>query len=55
MLIVAGAVAIFIWLGLHAQEQAIAIDGAWLLILIAASLVLLVGGAALLWKRTRFG
>ena len=55
MLIVAAAVAIFVWLGLHAERQAIAIDVPWLLVLAAASLVLLVGGAMLLWKRTRFG
>jgi drug/metabolite transporter (DMT)-like permease len=55
MLIVAAAVAIFVWLGLHAERQAIAIDTPWLLILTAASLVLLVGGGAVLWKRTRFG
>lgn len=55
LLIVAAAVAIFVWLGLHAQKQAIAIDLPWLLLLAAASLVLLVGGGILLWKRTRFG
>ena len=55
LLIVAGAVAIFIWLGVHAEVQAIPVDPLWLLILIAASLVLLVGGAILLWKRIRFG
>jgi drug/metabolite transporter (DMT)-like permease len=55
LLIVASAVAIFVWLGLHAELQAIAIDVRWLLVLAAASLVLLAGGAMLLWKRTRFG
>jgi drug/metabolite transporter (DMT)-like permease len=55
ILIVAGAVAIFIWLGLHAERQAIALDLPWLLVLAAASLVLLVFGGLLLWKRTRFG
>ena len=54
-LIVAAAIAIFIWLGLHAQRQAIAVDPFWLLLLVAASLVMLVAGAMLLWKRTRFG
>jgi len=55
VLIVAGAVAIFVWLGLHAEKQAIAVDLPWLVIITAASLILLVGGAMVLWKRTRFG
>jgi drug/metabolite transporter (DMT)-like permease len=55
VLIVAAAVAIFAWLGLHAQRQAIDADLAWLALLAAASLVLLVGGGIFLWKRTRFG
>jgi drug/metabolite transporter (DMT)-like permease len=55
MFIVAAAVAIFIWLGWHAEWQAIAVDPLWLLAIVAASLVLLVGGGILLWKRTRFG
>lgn len=55
LLIVAAAVAIFIWLGLHAERQAIDIDAPWLLLLTAASLVLLVGCGIILWKRTRFG
>jgi hypothetical protein len=55
LLIVAGAIAVFAWLGWHAQRQAIAVDGLWLLMIAAASLVLLVGCGILLWKRTRFG
>jgi len=55
LLIVAGAVAIFIWLGIHAQRQAIDADLTWLALLAAASLVMLIGGGILLWKRTRFG
>lgn len=55
LLIVAAAVAIFIWLGMHAEKQAIDIDAPWLLLLTAASLVLLVGCGLILWKRTRFG
>lgn len=54
LLIVGGAVAIFIWLGMHAQRQAIEADLAWLALLATASLVLLVGGGIFLWKRTRF-
>lgn len=54
LLIVGGAVAIFIWLGVHAQRQAIDANLAWLALLAAASLVLLVGAGIFLWKRTRF-
>jgi ferric-dicitrate binding protein FerR (iron transport regulator) len=54
MLIVAAAVAMFVWLGVHAQRPAFAVDMPWLLALTAASLVLLVGGGLMLWKRTRF-
>jgi len=54
LLIVAAAIAIFVWLGLHAERQAIAVNPLWLLIVVAASLVLLAGGGLLLWKRTRF-
>lgn len=54
MLIVAAAVALFVWLALHAETQAIAMDPLWLLALSAASVVLLVGAGMLLWKRTRF-
>jgi hypothetical protein len=54
MLIVAAAVAAFIWLGVHAERPAFAVDMPWLLLLTAASLVLLVGAGRVLWKRTRF-
>jgi drug/metabolite transporter (DMT)-like permease len=55
LLIVAAAVGIFVWLGLQAARQDIAVDALWLLALAAASLVFLAGGGILLWKRTRFG
>jgi len=54
ILIVAGAVAVFIWLGMHAERPQIAVEMPWLLALAAASLVMLVGGGIVLWKRTRF-
>ena len=55
LLIVGAAIAIFVWLGLQATRHAIAVDALWLVVLAVASLVLLVGGGMLLWKRTRFG
>ena len=54
ILIVGAAIAVFIWLGLQAKMQPIAIDARWLVTLIGASVALLVGGGVLLWKRTRF-
>jgi hypothetical protein len=55
ILIVGAAITVFVWLGLHAERQAMAVDLPWLVIIAAASLVLLVSGAVVLWKRTRFG
>ncbi len=54
LLIVGAAVAIFIWLGVHAERQDIAVDMFWLLMIAAASLLMLAVGAIVLWKRTRF-
>lgn len=54
MLIVGAAIAVFVWLGLHAKMQAIAVNVGWLLALGAASLALLLAGGVVLWKRTRF-
>jgi hypothetical protein len=54
VLIVGGAVAVFVWLGMGAQKQAIAMDTGWMAVLAAGSLVFLVGGGWLLWKRTKF-
>jgi hypothetical protein len=54
LLIVAAAVAVFVWLGLHAQMQAIVVDAGWLATLAAASFAMLLAGGVVLWKRTRF-
>jgi drug/metabolite transporter (DMT)-like permease len=54
LLIVAGAAAVFVWLGAGAERQAIAMNVAWMWLLMAASLVFLVLCGVLLWKRTRF-
>lgn len=53
-LIVAGALAIFVWLGLNASKPAIALDYRWMAVLSALSLVFLAVGGTVLWKRTRF-
>ncbi len=54
LLIVAAAVAMFVWLGSTAERPPIAMHAAWMALLIAASLVFLVACGLLLWKRTRF-
>jgi drug/metabolite transporter (DMT)-like permease len=54
LLIVGAAVAVFVWLGLHAKLQAIAVDAGWLATLAAASFAMLLAGGVVLWKRTRF-
>lgn len=48
------AVAIFLWLAFGASRQPIQIHFPWLVVLSAASVVILVFVGALLWKRTRF-
>ncbi|QEH38969.1 Sugar transport protein [Aquisphaera giovannonii] len=53
-LIVAGAIGIFAWLGLHASAPAIAMDLRWMAVLAALSLVFLAVGGTVLWRRTRF-
>lgn len=52
--IVAAAVGIFVWLAHGATRPPIALNPAWIIALLAATLGLLVVGAVLLWKRTRF-
>jgi drug/metabolite transporter (DMT)-like permease len=53
-LIVGGALGLFIWLGLGATRQAVTISLPWMVLLIAASLVLLLVCGTILWRRTRF-
>ncbi len=54
ILVIAAAVGLFVWLGLLARRQAIAMNVGWMGLLIGASLVLLVVAGLLLWRRTRF-
>jgi hypothetical protein len=52
--VIAAAVGLFVWLGLQARRQAIAMNAGWMGLLIGASLVLLIVAGILLWRRTRF-
>jgi drug/metabolite transporter (DMT)-like permease len=52
--VVAAAVAVFVWLGVGARRQAIAVDGTWMAILLAASVAILVACGTMLWRRTGF-
>src|SRR5580704_16165552 len=54
ILIVASAVAIFVWLAIGAEHQAVAVNLPWMAVLLVTTLVSLVGCGLLLWKRTRF-
>jgi drug/metabolite transporter (DMT)-like permease len=53
-LVVLAAIGVFIYLAEHATPQAIAVNTGWMVVLGAASMVLLVVCGLLLWKRTRF-
>jgi hypothetical protein len=52
--IVAGAVGIFVWLAHGTTRPPIEMHPAWIVVLLAATLGLLIAGAVMLWKRTRF-
>ena len=54
LVVVLGAVAIFIWLGSGAERQPLTVNVPWMILLIAATLIFLVVCGGLLWKRTRF-
>ena len=54
LVVAAGALALFVWLAMGATRQPIAVDGFWIAVLSAATLVLLALCGTLLWKRTRF-
>jgi drug/metabolite transporter (DMT)-like permease len=54
VLIVAGAVGIFVWLALGTERQPLAMDTQWAAAIIVATLALLFACGWLLWKRTRF-
>ncbi len=54
LLILAGAVGIFVWLGAGADRRPISADIPWMAVLCAATAVFLVVSGILLWRRTRF-
>jgi drug/metabolite transporter (DMT)-like permease len=54
VLVLLGAVAIFVWLGMGAERQAIAVNPVWMAVLVAATLVFLVVCGRMLWRYTRF-
>lgn len=54
VLILAGAVAMFVWLAMGAERQPIAVNFGWMVVLLAATFAFLVVCGWLLWKRTRF-
>src|SRR5581483_4326497 len=52
-LVLAGAVGVFVWLGMGAERQPLAVNTGWMALLIVATLALLVIAGYALWKRTR--
>ena len=53
-LVVLAALAVFLWLARDATRQPIAMNGAWMAILVVATLLALAVSGTLLWRRTRF-
>jgi len=54
LLIIAAAIAMFVWLGSSATVPAIAMNFGWMVLLLAATLVFLVVCGLMLWRRTKF-
>jgi drug/metabolite transporter (DMT)-like permease len=54
ILVIAGAVGIFLWLAMGAERQPLSVNPFWTVLLLAATFILLAVCGALLWKRTRF-
>jgi drug/metabolite transporter (DMT)-like permease len=52
--IVAAALALFVWLAWGAERQPLAVHLGWMAVLATATLALLIACGAMLWKRTRF-
>jgi drug/metabolite transporter (DMT)-like permease len=52
--VLAGAIAVFVWLATTARRQPVAINRIPMTVLMAATLAFLVAGGLLLWRRTRF-
>jgi drug/metabolite transporter (DMT)-like permease len=53
-IVAAGAVGVFVWLGLRAGRPQIHVDVTWGALLAAVTVVALVGSGAVLYRRTRF-
>ena len=54
VLIMCIAVGIFVWLTLGTQAQSISINLPWTIVLVIFTILSLVAGGTLLWRRTRF-
>lgn len=54
ILLIIVAIGIFVWLAHGTERPPIALDPVWIIVLLIATLGLLIAGAVLLWKRTRF-
>jgi drug/metabolite transporter (DMT)-like permease len=54
LLVVAGAIAMFVWLGLAAGRPSVPMNLTWMYVLIFAAVIFLLACGFWLWKRTRF-
>jgi len=52
--IAAAAVALFVWLAIGAEHQAVTVNLFWMAVLLALTFVCLIVSGLLLWRRTRF-
>jgi drug/metabolite transporter (DMT)-like permease len=54
LIVVAAAIALFVWLAANAQRQPIAVNVGWMAVIVITSVALLIVSGILLWRRTRF-
>lgn len=53
-LVAAGAVAVFVWLGIRAERPQLPVDAGWGGLLVAVTVAALIGSGVVLYRRTRF-
>lgn len=54
LIVLAGAIGLFIWLGIGAERPNLAADTTWMALILIASLAILAYCGVALWRRTRF-
>jgi drug/metabolite transporter (DMT)-like permease len=54
LLVLCGAVGVFVWLALISKPQPVDVNRFWIAVLAGVAIAILIGGGLLLWRRTRF-